>query len=79
MDTRNSHESNDRLATRIRAAALIVVVGSLVAVFYPTNHAASTTPVAEAPAFTTAPDMTVYFPDRFPAPQGPIEPLPPQF
>lgn len=80
MNTRNSNESGDRLAIRIRAAALIVVVGSLAAVLYPTHHAASTMPLVQATAFTsTAPDMTVYFPDRFPAPQGPIEPLPPQF
>jgi hypothetical protein len=80
MDKRNSRESGDRFAMRVRTAALIVVVGSLVAVWTPINHRAGTTPVAHATAAMAArPDMSVYFPDRFPAPQGPIEPLPSQF
>jgi len=82
MDTRNANQSRNRWANGVRAATLVIVSGTLAAVWYPAHHdnAAATTsaPVMTAPD-TTAPDMSAYFPDRFAAPQGPIEPLPPQF
>ncbi|HTL77508.1 MAG TPA: hypothetical protein VL654_14430 [Casimicrobiaceae bacterium] len=80
MDTRNGNQSRNRWATGVRAATLVIVTGTLAAVWYPTHHdrAAATIGDVTAPA-VTAPDMSAYFPDRFPAPQGPIEPLPPQF
>jgi hypothetical protein len=79
MNTRNAHESRNRWAAGLKAATIVVVLGTLVAVWHPT-HTASTAVVADTPAASNAsPDMSVYFPDRFPAPEGPVEPLPPQF
>ncbi|HSC22420.1 MAG TPA: hypothetical protein VLG08_01800 [Casimicrobiaceae bacterium] len=75
MDTRNHHESRNRLATGLRAATVAVVVGTLVAVWHP-MHGSDAAPAVVA---NPSPDMSVYFPDRFPAPQGEAEPLPPQF
>jgi hypothetical protein len=79
MDTRNADESRRRWATGIRAATIVVVLGTLVTVWRPT-HTEPTATVADAPsAVSASPDRSVYFPDRFPAPRGPVEPLPPQF
>ncbi|HJU21755.1 MAG TPA: hypothetical protein VJ891_04540 [Casimicrobiaceae bacterium] len=81
MDKRNAHEARNRLATGIRAATIVVVLGTLTAVWYPSHHdPAAAAANAFAPSTATAlPDMSVYFPDRFPAPRGPTEELPPQF
>ena len=81
MDTRNAHERRNRLATGIRAATIVVVLGTLAAVWRPAHHDPAAAIAAEAApsAVNARPDMSVYFPDRFPAPQGPIEELPPQF
>ena len=77
MDTRNANQSRNRWANGVRAATLVIVTGTLAAVWYPAHHdnaaAATSAPVVSAP------DMSAYFPDRFAAPQGPVEPLPPQF
>ena len=79
MDTRNADESRRRWATGIRAATIVVVLGTLVTVWRPT-HTEPTATVADAPsAVSASPDRSVYLPDRFPAPRGPVEPLPPQF
>ena len=77
MDTRDANQSRNRWANGVRAATLVIVTGTLAAVWYPAHHdnAAATT----SEPVVSAPDMSVYFPDRFAAPQGPVEPLPPQF
>jgi hypothetical protein len=82
MDARKSHESRNRLATGIRVAAVAIVVGTVATLWHPahTNTAAGISNVTHpAPAAAAAPDMSVYLPDRFPAPQGALEELPPQF
>lgn len=81
MDTRNTREARNRLATGIRAATIVVVLGTLAAVWHPSHRDPSAVAVADSAASpaNALPDMPVYFPDRFPAPQGPIEELPPQF
>ena len=79
MGTRNADESRRRWASGIRAATIVVVLGTLVTVWRPT-HTEPTAAVADAPgAASASPDRSGYLPDRFPAPQGPGEPLPPQF
>ena len=79
MDTRNPDESQSRFVTGVRIATIVVVLGTLTAAWFPTRI--DTAPVASDVdhADATAPDMSVYFPDRFPAPQGPVEPQPPTF
>ena len=80
MDTRKDNASRNRLAAGVRVATLVVVVGTLAAVWRPLHHDATTAAPAESsPVTMTGPDMTAYFPDRFPAPQGPVDPLPSQF
>lgn len=79
MDTGNAGESRNRWATGIRTATIVVVLGTLVAVWRPTHTESTPADFAAPAAARVAPDMSVYFPDRFPAPQGPVEPLPPQF
>ena len=82
MDARKSHESRNRFATGIRVATVAIVVGTLATLWHPvhTNTAAGGSNAApRATASAAGPDMSVYFPDRFAAPQGPIEELPPQF
>jgi len=79
MDTHNRHESPSRLATGVRIATIVVVLGTLAATWHPA-HTDAVQAVSDADhAVATAPDMSVYFPDRFPAPQGPIEAQPPTF
>ena len=80
MDTRNAHQPRNRWATGIRAATLVVVTATLAAVWYPTRHDAPGDATANAaPSAVGAPDMSSYLPDRFAAPDGPVEPLPAQF
>lgn len=80
MDTRNANESRNRWAGAVRAATLVVVLGTLAVAWRPTHPDTAPVVTDGAPAAAaTAPDMSVYFPDRFPAPQGPVEPLPPTF
>lgn len=80
MDARNSHESRNRLATGVRVATLAIVVGTLATLWHPahTDRTAGASNAIATPA-AAAPDMSVYFPDRFPAPQGRVEELPSQF
>ena len=78
MDTRNANQPRNRWANGIRAATLVIVTGTLAAVWYPMHHEQAAVTTTSAPA-ASAPDMSVYFPDRFAAPEGPVEPLPPQF
>ena len=75
MDARNSSK---RIATGIKIAAVVVVLGTIAAVWHPA-HTNETTAASDSQVAAPAPDMSVYFPDRFAAPQGPVEPLPPQF
>ncbi len=79
MNARNPNESRNRLATGIRVATVVVVVGTLAAVWRPMHSSDTSAAQPSAEVVTTAPDMSVYFPDRFPVPHGPIEELPPQF
>jgi hypothetical protein len=79
MDAGNSHESRNRLATGIRVATLVIVLGTLATLWHPAHMGASADTSKTAQAAAAAPDMSVYFPDRFPAPQAPVEELPPQF
>ncbi len=79
MDLRNTEESENRLAAGIRAAALIIVVGALAAVWYPLSHSATTTNAFnDAPAALAVPDIPVYFPARFAVPEH-EEPQAPTF
>ena len=78
MNPGNSNGSN-RWATTIKAATLVVMVGTLAAVTHPLlPHPAAMGaegPSQGASAVTTdspatpAPDMSVYFPAQFPAPE----------
>ena len=79
MNARKPDQSRNRLATGIRVATIAVVAGTLAAVWHPMHSNDTSAVQPAAAAVTAAPDMAVYFPDRFPAPQGPIEDLPPQF
>jgi hypothetical protein len=79
MNPRNPNESRNRLATGIRVATIVAVAGTIAAVWHPMHSSDSNAAQPSAATVTTAPDMSVYFPDRFPVPQGSIEELPPQF
>ena len=75
----------NRLATGIRMATVIVVLGTLVAVWHPGMREAATaidgTPAATVPATTPHAEEdtdTTYFPSRFPAPEN-VEPETPTF
>ena len=81
MNERDANESRRRWATGLRTATLVVVLGTLVAIWHP-HHAGMTAGATDAApaAAAPAPDMSVYFPDRFPAPTGNAdEPQPPTF
>jgi hypothetical protein len=73
MDARNS---GNRIAMGI--TAVVVVLGTLAGVWQP-GDTSGTIVASDPPVVAPAPDMSVYFPDRFAAPKGPVEPLPPQF
>ena len=81
MSPSNTKPPVNRWATGLRMATVIVVLGTLVAVWHPgtTGPAAAVgdSPQASAPAATTATDST-YFPSRFPAPEN-VEPQAPTF
>ena len=70
MNPRNSNGPN-RWATTIKAATLVVVVGTLAAVTQPLlPHPAPTSAVTTDSATPAPPpDMSVYFPAQFPAPE----------
>jgi hypothetical protein len=85
MDLRNDKETRNRWTTALRMATVVVVLGTLAAVWHPTTfdapaatHEANIATIGTA--YTATPDMSVYFPDRFPAPTGNAdEPQPPTF
>ena len=69
------------VASAIKAAALVVVIGTLAAVWHPHDSGAvrGAADDAGSTSTTSAPDMSVYFPARFPAPEGPDELQAPTF
>jgi hypothetical protein len=81
MSSSNTKPRIDRWQTGIRMATVVVVLGTLVAVWHPgtTSHAAavSDAPAASAPPSASVGDST-YFPSRFPAPEN-VEPQAPTF
>ncbi len=80
MSSSNTKPPLNRWATGIRMATVVVVLGTLVAVWHPgTRPAAAVSDgrQASAPAAATATDST-YFPSRFPAPES-VEPQAPTF
>jgi len=87
MMSRDSSEkpSVNRWATGIRMATVIVVLGTLAAVWHPGVHEPAT--VLDGGSVTSAPagmpdaaggGDTTYFPSRFPAPES-VEPEAPTF
>lgn len=82
MDARNANETRNRWAMGLRTATVVVVLGMLAAVWHPaklsiaSHDATAASNDTAAPA--AAPDMSVYFPSRFPAPESVIE-QPPTF
>ena len=77
MSNGNSDKpSVDRLATGIRVATVVVVLGTLVAVWHPGVHGPASIgdgATASAPASTSdtaGSTDTTYFPSRFPAPEN---------
>ena len=80
MNARNVDESRNSLATGIKTAALIVVLGTIAAVLNPLNmsNGQATTPVPSSTSAATGPDMSAYFPSHFAAPEN-IEPQAPTF
>ena len=81
MDERDANGSRERWATGLRTATLVVVLGTLAAIWHPHNAGMTAGATDAAPAAAApVPDMSVYFPDRFPAPTGNAdEPQPPTF
>jgi hypothetical protein len=80
IHARDARRSRRRWATTIKAATLVVMLGSLAAVWHPLDMPRLTAaPAGASPAAAAGPDMTVYFPDRFAAPSGVDEPQPPTF
>jgi hypothetical protein len=81
MSSRNTKPPLNRWATGNRMATVIVVLGTLAAVWHPGTTApagaVSDGPQASARAAATATDST-YFPSRFPAPEN-VEPQAPTF
>jgi len=72
MSPSNAKPPVNRWATGIRMATVIVVLGTLVAIWHPATTgpaaAVSDGPQASAPAAGTADDST-YFPSRYAAPE----------
>lgn len=86
MNARNDHPATPRLATGLRVTTIVVVAGTLLAIWHPMKHDSTRSPEATMPSAAASapaagrPDMSVYFPDQFPAPTGPVdEPQPPTF
>ena len=81
-ETDSGKQPIDRLATGIRMATVVVVLGTLAAVWHPGMHgstggnAVMSTPAA--PAVTPGNTDSTYFPSRFSAPDN-IEPQAPTF
>ncbi len=82
MDARNANATRNRWVMGLRTATVVVLLGTLAAVWHPINlstashaaTAASNDTVAAAPA----PDTAGYFPARFPEPEN-VEPQAPTF
>jgi hypothetical protein len=86
MNARDDSPATPGLATSLRVTTIVVVVGTLLAIWSPAKHDSTTlqesaTSAAALSAPTARePDMSVYFPSQFPAPAGPAdEPQPPTF
>ncbi|HSU44688.1 MAG TPA: hypothetical protein VLN42_10780 [Casimicrobiaceae bacterium] len=79
MNTRNTNNRHDSLATGIKVVAIAVVLGTLASTWHPTHPDTAPVVASGEHAVAAAPDLSVYFPDRFPAPQGPDEAQPPTF
>ena len=86
MNARNDHPAMPRLATGLRVTTIVVVVGTLLAIWQPMKHdptvsqEATMSPAALGAPAAGKPDMSVYFPSQFPAPMGSAdEPQPPTF
>jgi hypothetical protein len=86
MNARNEHPATPRLATSLRVTTIVVVVGTLLAIWSPAKHdwtalqETTTTPAASSAPAAGKPDMSVYFPNQFPAPTGAADaPQPPTF
>ena len=79
MDTRNTNDTHHRWATGIKVVTIAVVLGTLTAIWRPMHPETTPVVLSGEPAIGTAPDMSVYFPDRFPAPKGRDEVQPPTF
>ena len=86
MNVPNEHLATPRLATSLRVTTIVVVVGTLLAIWSPAKHDwtgpqhATTTPAALSAPAAGNPDMSVYFPNQFPAPTGAADELqPPTF
>ena len=81
MNSRNTQPPVKRWETGIRMATVIVVLGTMAAVWHPGRNAPST--AVDDGAATSAPSAarsadSDYFPSRFPAPEN-IEPQAPTF
>ena len=78
MDLRHTEESETRLAAGIRAAALIIVVGTLAAVGYPLSHSATMVSGVDDALAARVLSIPVYIPARFAVPEH-EEPQAPTF
>jgi len=80
MSTRNSQPPVNRLATGLRMATVVVVLGTLVAIWHPgTNGPVAAVSDGTPTVSTVAADAdTTYFPSHFPAPEN-VEPQAPTF
>jgi len=81
MSPSTSKPPVSRLATGIRMATVIVVLGTLAAVWHPgTSGPAATVSDSQtsAPAASSPSADSAYFPSRFPAPEN-VEPQAPTF
>ena len=85
MNARDDTPATPGLATGLRVTTIVVVVGTLLAIWSPAKHDPTTLQESVAPAAASAPtagkpDMSVYFPSQFSAPTGAAdEPAPPTF
>jgi hypothetical protein len=86
MNARTDHPAPPRVATGLRVTTIVVVVGTLLAIWHPAKHDSTASPETTAASVAVSapaagkPDMSVYFPGQFPAPTGPAdEPQPPTF
>jgi len=82
MDARNGNETRNRWVMGLRTATVVVLLGTLAAVWHPINlstvsHAA-TAASNDAVAAAAAPDTAAYLPARLPEPEN-VEPQAPTF